>query len=307
MSTIKLGYFGDGGWAQNALEKLIEDKSFEVMFIAPRASSPDQTLINIAANARIPVFFWPNVNDTKTVQRISSFQCDLLVSMSFDQIFKQELIQLPRLGLINCHAGRLPFYRGRNVLNWALINGEKEFGVTVHYVDACIDTGDIICQDIVSIHPDDDYGTVLSKAERQCAETLYGAICAIRQGQAKRTPQNQIHPVGFYCGQRRDGDEWIDWSWSSLRIANFVRGLARPGPGARTIKGNETWIVLKAEQIEEAPTYIGTTGEVVGRTDQGVLVKTGDSVIHIKSMTRLTPPAAAPGRAGATTRYRGFG
>jgi methionyl-tRNA formyltransferase len=64
--------------------------------------------------------------------------------MSFNQIFKSEIINLPRLKTINCHAGKLPFYRSRNILNWVLINDEKEFGITVHYVDEGIDTGDII-------------------------------------------------------------------------------------------------------------------------------------------------------------------
>ena len=77
--------------------------------------------------------------------------------MSFDQIFKEEIINIPPLKIINCHAGKLPFYRGRNILNWALINDEKEFGITVHYVDFGIDTGDSILQKNYEITDDDDY------------------------------------------------------------------------------------------------------------------------------------------------------
>ena len=78
--------------------------------------------------------------------------------MSFNQIFKREMIDLPKYGTINCHAGKLPFYRGRNILNWALINDEKEFGITVHYMDEGIDTGDIIVQRTYPIGEEDDYG-----------------------------------------------------------------------------------------------------------------------------------------------------
>ena len=66
--------------------------------------------------------------------------------MSFNQIFRKDIINLTPIGIINCHAGKLPFYRGRNILNWVLINDEKEFGITVHFVDEGIDTGDIILQ-----------------------------------------------------------------------------------------------------------------------------------------------------------------
>ena len=92
--------------------------------------------------------------------------------MSFNQIFKKEIINLPLLKTINCHAGKLPFYRGRNILNWVLINDEKEFGVTVHYMDEGIDTGDIIMQDSFSISGLDDYSTLLLRSYEACAACI---------------------------------------------------------------------------------------------------------------------------------------
>ena len=84
--------------------------------------------------------------------------------MSFNQIFKQSIISLPELGIISCHAGKLLLYRGRNVLNWVLINDEKEFGITVHYIDEGIDTGDIIIQKSFQIKDTDTYKSLLEKA-----------------------------------------------------------------------------------------------------------------------------------------------
>jgi methionyl-tRNA formyltransferase len=89
---------------------------------------------------------YENINSKNFIERIKTYFCDLFVSMSFNQIFKDEIINLTPLRIINCHAGKLPFYRGRNILNWVLINDEKEFGITVHYVDEGIDTGDFICK-----------------------------------------------------------------------------------------------------------------------------------------------------------------
>ncbi|MDR1522244.1 MAG: hypothetical protein LBS28_05280 [Streptococcaceae bacterium] len=84
------------------------------------------------------------MNSKEVINLLKKYNADLFISMSFNQIFKSEIINLPRLKTINCHAGKLPFYRSRNILNWVLINDEKEFGITVHYVDEGIDTGDII-------------------------------------------------------------------------------------------------------------------------------------------------------------------
>lgn len=82
--------------------------------------------------------------------------------MSFDQIFKEELLKLYPRKIINCHAGKLPFYRDRNILNWALINDEKEFGISVHFIDKGINTGDIILQKTYEIKDSDDYTTLLN-------------------------------------------------------------------------------------------------------------------------------------------------
>ena len=95
--------------------------------------------------------------------------------MSFDQIFKSEIIYLSKHKIINCHAGKLPFYRGRNVLNWVLINDE-EFGITVHYVDEGIDTGDIILQKKFPISDQDNYKTLLEKSYRMCKYFIWSIL-----------------------------------------------------------------------------------------------------------------------------------
>ena len=100
--------------------------------------------------------------------------------MSFNQIFKRQIIDLTRYKIINCHAGQLPFYRGRNILNWALINDESEFCITVHCVDEGIDTGDIILQDLHPIQDIDNYAMLLNRAYIECANILYKAVCMFK-------------------------------------------------------------------------------------------------------------------------------
>ncbi|MBE6094916.1 MAG: methionyl-tRNA formyltransferase [Schwartzia succinivorans] len=281
---LRLGYFGDGAWATKALLKIEANPAFSVAFIVLRYRMPDKELGALAQKLKIPCFCVPDVNASDFLDTIRAFSVDINVSMSFDQILKSAIIQLAPKGFINCHAGALPFYRGRNILNWALINGEKQFGVTVHYVDEGIDTGDIILQRFAPILREDRYGDLLNKASDLCAETLYDALVQIDEGQVQAIPQKAIHPVGFYCSARKDGDELIDWAWDSERIYNFVRGIAEPAPGARTFCAGKEYIVDRVALIENAPNYLDTSGNIVGKSESGITVKTGDSTILI---TRL--------------------
>lgn len=279
---IKIGYFGDGPWASLALSHIVEqNQKFSIAFITPRFDTQDPELKKWAEKLNVPFLPHANINDASFLEEIAQFDCDLFVSMSFNQILKTEIINAPPLGFINCHAGALPFYRGRNPLNWVLINGETEFGVTVHYVDEGIDTGDIITQNMVPIGANDDYGDLLKKAHGACADTLIEALQAIEANNVVRKKHTDIHPIGFYCGRRREGDEKIDWTQTSQEIHNFIRGIALPGPGARTLSEKGEVALLQSRIIPDAPPYKSTQGEIVGRDERGVVVKTGDSSLLI--------------------------
>ena len=278
---MKIGYFADGPWSHKALEKIVADDRFEISFIIPRADTHDSVLEEWAEKLSVDYLRFENVNDPDVIDSLAKYNSDLFISMSFNQILEPQILTVPKKGFINCHAGLLPYYRGRNILNWALINDEKEFGVTVHYVDKGIDTGDIIVQQVEPITDNDNYSTLLDRAIVVCADTLFQAITDIYNGTAQKIQQDTIHPVGFYCGRRTIGDEWIDWNWPSRRIFNFVRAISLPGPCARTVLDNMEISLTNVGLVENSLDYIGTAGEVVGREDGMVFVKTGDSIIRI--------------------------
>jgi methionyl-tRNA formyltransferase len=238
-------------------------------------------LKEIALENSIAYMHHPNINSPEFIEMISPFSCDLFVSMSFNQLFKKTLIDLPEKKIINCHAGRLPFYRGRNILNWALINDEKQFGITVHYVDENIDTGDIIMQKNYDITDIDDYSSLLSRAYEGCATILYESIKKISAGTVVATPQKHVDRFGFYCVARKDGDERIDWNQSSRDIFNFVRAICRPGPQARTFLGSEEIKINKVKYLPNAPCYKGIQGSVVGVNSKSFFVKTADSFVEV--------------------------
>lgn len=290
MNTLKIGYFADGPWSHNAFKLLVKDESIEIKFVVARSDSEDNTLKDLADKYEIDYIKGYNINSDEFYDKILFYECDLFVSMSFNQIFKERIMNLPRLKTINCHAGKLPFYRGRNILNWALINDEKEIGITVHYIDKGIDTGDIILQRTFPITENDNYSTLLELSFRECAQILYDALKLIQSGKAIKRSQNEIHPIGFYCGRRVEGDEVINWNQTSRLLFNFIRAICKPGPMATTVIGNEIIKINKARLIENAPNYINKTGQIVGKTQDGYVIKTADStleIFEIESNTKL--------------------
>lgn len=288
MNKIKIGYFADGPWSHRAFERIISNPDIEVKFIVPRSDTRDETLKNFAIKNDIDYLKDSSINTVKFREKVSSYKCDLFVSMSFNQIFKKKLIDIPKHGIINCHAGMLPFYRGRNVLNWVLINDEKVFGITVHYIDEGIDTGDIINQISYQISDEDSYGTLLEKAFDGCADLLYTSLVEIKNGIFKRVPQSQIHPVGFYCGGRGPGDENINWNQSTRKVFNFIRAISIPGPKATTFLNGQEIKINNSRIIENSPNYIGIPGQILSKTEFGYLVKTKDSIIEISDITTDT-------------------
>ena len=113
---MRLGYFADGLWSHRALDKIIQDPNLSVDFVCARFDKPDQQLRNNAEAAGIPFFVHEDVNSSDFEKTLSQFKSEIFVSMSFNQIFKQSIIQIPEKGIINCHAGMGPFYRGNRLL-----------------------------------------------------------------------------------------------------------------------------------------------------------------------------------------------
>lgn len=278
---MKIGYFTDGPWGHLALEFLLADRSIEIAFIVPRNDTKDTFLLEKAKENNIDYLCPVKVNSNEFYEQAKQYGCELFVSMSYNQIFRERIFTLPKYNTINCHAGKLPFYRGRNILNWALINDEKEFGITVHFVNDGIDTGDIIVQQTYPITDEDDYGTLLKVAYRECPRLLYQAIKKIQSGDFSIIKQNTISEYGLYCGMRSVGDEVIDWNSSSRDLFNFVRAVCNPGPRALTWCNGEEVYINKIVYNPGFPKYKGINGQILAKIKDGFIVKTADSYVYI--------------------------
>lgn len=284
---MRIGYFADGPWSHEALKLIEQSPQFEIVFIVPRYDTQDPVLAECAKRLKVPFIPIDNVNDESNIEMLSQYTADLYVSMSFNQILKSDILKIAPKGFINCHAGALPFYRGRNPLNWVLINGESEFGITVHYVDEGIDTGDIILQKKYDISHNDNYGTLLKQAITSCADVLFEALCQLQHNTVKAFKQQDIHPVGTYFCQRKIGDELMKFEQTSVDVHNFVRAITLPGPCARCFIGDKEYAIVTSELIKDAPVYKATIGEVTGRTEKGVIVKTQDSTVLLTQMAEV--------------------
>ena len=287
---MKIGFFGDGPWAHRSFDKLVSDETIKIDFVCARNDAPDPILEEKSNKKHIDFLVSKNINSEEFLDLMKTYNSDLFVSMSFNQIFKTQLLNYPKFKTINCHAGKLPYYRGRNVLNWALINDEKEFGITTHYVDSGIDTGDIILQNCIPITDEDCYASLLEKAYTGCEENLYKAVKLIQTGCVKRIKQKSIDKLGFYCSKREMGDEIIDWNQNSRDIFNFVRALSFPGPKALTTCKNEKIKINKVKYFPAAISNKGIVGAVVGVEDGGFYVKTEDTFIKVLEWSGYNKP-----------------
>jgi methionyl-tRNA formyltransferase len=173
-----------------------------------------------------------DVNDAAVVARIAALQPDFLFSFYYRQMLKAPLLGVPACGALNLHGSLLPHYRGRAPINWAVLNGERRTGATLHYMTDKPDAGDIVAQQAVPILPDDTAREVLDKVVVAAEICLDGVLPALVAGTAPRW-RNDV-ASGSYYGARTPDDGRIDWRKPASAIHDLVRAVAPPYPGAFT-------------------------------------------------------------------------
>jgi methionyl-tRNA formyltransferase len=174
----------------------------------------------------------PDVNASDVVAAIRALAPDFLFSFYYRRMLSRELLSLGSRGALNMHGSLLPRYRGRAPVNWAVLNGERETGATLHYMTDKPDAGDIVAQQAVPILPDDTARQVSDKVTVAAEMCLDRVLPALLGGTAPRLPNDLAR--GSYFGGRTPADGRIDWSQGARRIHDLVRAVAPPYPGAFT-------------------------------------------------------------------------
>lgn len=233
-----------------------------------------------------PILQPTNLKDQIFIEELKKLNADLFVVVAF-RMLPEEVWSMPRLGTINLHASLLPQYRGAAPINWAIIKGEIKTGVTTFFIEKDIDTGKIIMQESTEISPDDNAGTLHDKLKIIGAEVLVKTIETIAAGVYVSTPQQNLASRDKLRAAPKifKQDCKIDWSQSTRKVLNFIRGLS-PYPAAWTeIKGKGTEpVLLKIFEAEPINTPDSLTPGIVTFQDNSFMISCSNGHIKIKSL-----------------------
>ncbi|MBN2491474.1 MAG: bifunctional UDP-4-amino-4-deoxy-L-arabinose formyltransferase/UDP-glucuronic acid oxidase ArnA [Planctomycetes bacterium] len=208
---------------------------FEVPAVFTHADDPHETVwfasVAEAAAARgIAVHAPEDINHPLWVETIRRLAPDVIFSFYYRRLLRPAILDIPPDGCLNLHGSLLPRYRGRCPVNWVLIHGETETGVTLHHMTPRPDDGDIVAQRAIPIDEDDTARTLVARIAAAAGALLEGALPLVRQRRAPRRPQDPAAASTF--GGRRPADGEIDWDRTSRQVRNLVRAVTRPYPGA---------------------------------------------------------------------------
>ena len=211
---------------------------------------------------------------------------DLIVTAAYGQILSQEVIDIPKYGIINVHASILPKYRGASPIQTAIINGDSKTGVTIMKTDIGLDTGDIISQVEVDIEADDTLGTMTEKLSIVGAKLLLETIDAIENGTATYEKQDNLHATVTHKIKKEDSV--IIWGKSSKEIVSLIHGT-NPSPIARTTLKGDVVKIYKAKEIdfilsEQDETLQSGSVLMCSSAKKGLFIRTGNTAIEILSM-----------------------
>lgn len=275
----------------DSLRGLLESPDFNVVAVVTQPDRPKGRDLKLqpspvkvlGLSAKLPVLQPERARSEEFLEELRVLQPDLIVVAAYGQILPQSILDLPRFGCLNVHTSLLPKYRGAAPIQWAILNGDTETGVTIMKMNAGLDTGDILTQATTPIRPEDNSETLHDRLARMGADLLVRTIPDYVAGKLPLQPQS-AEGVS-YAAKIKKQDGHIDWTQPARAIWNRVRGLA-PWPGAFTyLPGQPQPHLLKlwqAEVVERA----GPPGEVLQADKTGVVVGCGHEALRILILQR---------------------
>lgn len=284
-SKHRIVFLGTPDFAAASLQALIEH-SFNVVAVVTAPDKPQgrgkkvgmSAVKMLAVRHDLPVLQPTNLKSDAFIQELRNYQADLQIVVAF-RMLPEVVWDMPPLGTFNLHASLLPQYRGAAPINWAIINGEKETGVTTFFLKHEIDTGAIIYQETEPIHPNDTVGDLYDRLMEKGARLVVKTAAAIQSGEYPQEPQLISGALKSAPKIFKDNCQ-INWDRSSQEVLNFIRGLS-PYPGAWTHFEEKTLKIFKAQIINDVSA--SKTGILKIEHDR-LLVKTSDGTIAIEEL-----------------------
>ena len=284
---MRVVFMGTPDFAVGTLEAIC-DAGYEVAGVV---TQPDKakgrskelvpTPVKAAALARgLNVFQPVKIRDAQAIEAVRQMKPDVIVVVAFGQIIPQEILDMAPYGCLNVHASLLPAYRGAAPIQWAVLNGDEESGVTIMRMDAGLDTGDVIAKKVVKLAADETSGSLFDRLSAEGAKLLVETLPSVFDGTAvyEKQPEESTTP---YAGmiQKKMGE--INWNDSAEKIERLVRGM-NPWPSAYTKLDGKTLKIWKAHV--EKPEMTGDVGKIVRMYKKGMYVQTGQGILCVDEL-----------------------
>ena len=233
-----------------------------------------------ALEYNIPVYQPVKVrNDEEFLATMKELNPDIIVVTAFGQILPESILNLPKYGCINVHASLLPKYRGAGPIQWAVINGEKESGVTIMYMEKGLDTGDMLEKVVVPLDPKETGESLHDKLSVAGNDILLKAMKAIEDGTAVREKQDDSMSTYAPMFDKAMGE--IDWTKDAKELERLIRGLY-PWPSAYTHFGTKVMKVFSADVVERQTKEVA--GTIVEVTKDSIVVQAGNNCLALKEV-----------------------
>jgi methionyl-tRNA formyltransferase len=234
----------------------------------------------LAQREQIPLLQPLKMKDPEFLHALAGWKPDLITVAAFGRILPPVILSLPPRGCINVHGSLLPKYRGAGPIQWAIINGETETGITTMLMDEGMDTGAMLLQEAAPITLDDTGGTLSSRLAEIGGRLLVETIARLKAGTLVPQPQDASRATFAPLLKKEDGA--IDWALPATALANRVRGLS-PWPGAyTTMAGGDRWTIWRALALPGPVTK--PPGVIVAVTNEAIHVATGDGVLAVMEL-----------------------
>jgi methionyl-tRNA formyltransferase len=278
---MRIVCIGQAAFGEKVLQKLTERGEEVVAVYTPQdAAGKRNPLKELAIQLGIPVFQPRSMRVPEIYQEYTRWKPDLNVMAFVTSILPDSILNYPNIGTIQYHPSLLPKHRGGSAINWAIINGETKTGITIFWPDRGVDTGPILLQKEVGISPDDTVGSLyFERLFPLGIEALMESIELIKKGMAPRISQDESQAT--YEGLCTEKDAVIDWSASTERVYNLIRGT-NPQPGATTYFHGKTLKIFDAKPVYGV---VGNLpGQIVNSSTDGFVVSLKRGAILVQKV-----------------------
>ena len=281
---MKVVFMGTPDFSVPALEKIAQHHQVQAVVTQqdrPKGRGHKMQYTPVKEKAlelNIPVFQPEKVKNPEFVDILKEMNPDVIVVIAFGQILSKEILDLPKYGCINVHASLLPEYRGAAPIQWAVIDGKKESGVTTMYMAEGLDTGDIIDKKVIELDKKETGGSLFDRLSLIGGDLILETLKHLEDGTAKRIPQDD--EKSSYAGKITKELGHIDFTKSAVEIEQLIRGL-NPWPSAFTHVDDKTLKIWDADVIDEPVKE--EPGTIIS-TNKTLKVATGDGYLDIKEL-----------------------